>query len=136
MSTDTAPASAPAPAPASRKVVHTTPVLNRRTETASVVVALVAAVVSVVAHAVLILLMMSISVNNVAGASAEDVEAETKIEEPQKDEPDLTNPDIGLDTNSPAAPRARWRCRSRCRRRRVPGWARVARRCWRRRARA
>jgi hypothetical protein len=102
MSTDTAPAPAPAPAPTPRKVVLTTPVLDRRGNTANVVVALVAAVVSVVAHAVLILLMMSISVNNVtAGATAEDVEAETKVEEPQKEDVELTNPDIGINPSSP-----------------------------------
>ncbi len=98
MSTDTA------PAPVPRKVVLTTPVLDRGANTSNVVVALVAAVVSVVAHAVLILLMMSISVGNVtAGAGAEDVENETKVEEPQKEEADLTNPDIGLDANAPTA---------------------------------
>ncbi len=84
--------------PPPRKVVVLTPALERGRS--NVVVALVAAVVSVVAHAVLILLMMNINVGN-ADASPEDVEVETKIEEPQKEEPDLTNTDIGNDTTIP-----------------------------------
>jgi hypothetical protein len=92
------------PAPSPRKVVVVTPTLDRRAESGNVVVALAAAVVSVVAHAVLILLLMSISVGSVAsGASAEDVESETKIEEPQKAEPDLTNESLGFDSSVSAA---------------------------------
>jgi hypothetical protein len=83
-----------------RKVVVVTPALDRG-GSANVVVALVAAVVSVVAHAVLILLMMSINTGSVdAGTSAADVEGETKIEEPAKEEEkELTNPDIGIDSS-------------------------------------
>jgi hypothetical protein len=93
MSTDTA--------PAVRKVVVLTPALDR-SDRGNIVVALVAAVVSVVAHAVIILLMMNISVGNAdASASDADVESETKIEEPQKEEADLTNQDIGLDSSVP-----------------------------------
>lgn len=86
--------------PSVRKVVVVTPVLDPGSTTGNVAVALVAAVVSVVAHVILFLLMMSISVGNAdAGASAEDVEGETKIEEQQKDEPDLTNTDLGNDSS-------------------------------------
>jgi hypothetical protein len=86
--------------PSVRKVVVVTPVLDRGGTTGNLAVALVAAVVSVVAHVILFLLMMSISVNNAdAGASAEDVEGETKIEEQQKEEPDLTNVDLGNDSS-------------------------------------
>jgi hypothetical protein len=99
MTNDTVPTSIPVDAaPALRKVVvFTAP--QERLGSSNVAVALLATVVSVVAHVVLFLLMMNISVGVVdAGATAEDVDTETKIEEPEKEEPDLTNTDIGLDS--------------------------------------
>jgi hypothetical protein len=87
-----------APVPSIRKVVVLTPALER-SGMGNVAVALVASVVSVVAHAVLILLMMNISVANADSTTDADAVVETKIEEPQKEEPDLTNEDIGVDSN-------------------------------------
>jgi hypothetical protein len=87
--------------PGPRKVVVLTPAIERG-GSGNVVIAVVAAVVSVVAHAVMILLMMNVSVGTVdAGASAVDVESETRIEEPQKEDPELTNTDIGVDASLP-----------------------------------
>jgi Squalene-hopene cyclase N-terminal domain len=86
------------PAAPSRKVLVVARALDRG-DTGNLMVGLIAAVVSIVAHAVIILLLMNISVGNLdAGATAEDVEGETRIEEPQKEEPDLTNVDLGNDT--------------------------------------
>src|SRR6516164_1661789 len=101
MSNDATAPRAPDTPAAPRKVVDVAHALDRA-EKGNIVVALIAAVVSVVAHALLILVMMNISLGTVdAGATAEDVEAETRIEEPQKPEPDLTNTDIGLDSSVP-----------------------------------
>jgi hypothetical protein len=101
MSNDATAPRAPDTPAAPRKVVVVAHALDRA-EKGNIVVALIAAVVSVVAHALLILVMMNISLGTVdAGATAEDVEAETRIEEPQKPEPDLTNTDIGLDSSVP-----------------------------------
>jgi hypothetical protein len=98
MANDAAPTPRPPDAaPAFRKVVVPT-IQRERIKTSDLAVALVATVVSIVAHVVLFLLLMNVNIGVVnAGASAEDVETETKVEEPQKEEADLTNPDIGLD---------------------------------------
>jgi hypothetical protein len=99
MANDTRPAR-PADTPASpRKLLVVARTLDRG-ETGNLVVGLIAAVVSLVAHAIIILVLMNISVASLdAGATAEDVEGETRIEEPQKEDPDLTNTDIGNDSS-------------------------------------
>jgi len=92
----------PAPAPQEKRrkvvVVPTVPHEGR----VNLIVALMAAVVSIGAHVLLFLLMMTVGLGSAAALPTGDVVSETVVEE-KKDEKndDLTQDDIGLDPSVP-----------------------------------
>jgi hypothetical protein len=99
MSTNGVEPTPPAPVPG-RKAVVVVPTFHSGRGT-NVAWALTAAVVSVVAHVLLIVLMLNINMASADTDNADDVQVETKVEDPAKEDTDLTNPDNGLDTSIP-----------------------------------
>jgi hypothetical protein len=91
-----------APAPEPRRKVVVVPELVGGIGSLNVVWALLAGLISVAAHALLILLFLFLPMGSANANPAGEVKTETVVEDEQKEkEPDLTNTDIGLDSDVP-----------------------------------
>src|SRR5262245_59329634 len=94
----TLPAAPTPPAGTPRRPVVVAPVVQRP-GSGNVVWALIAAVVSVAAHAILLLLLLNISMASAGDDVPDDSPIQSEISDPVKDEYDLTYPDLGTNTN-------------------------------------
>jgi hypothetical protein len=89
------------PAGTPRRPVVVAPGVAARPPSANGVWALIAGVVSVAAHAVLFLLLLNIGMASGDTGAADDSPIQAEVGEPPKDELDLTNTDVGNNTDLP-----------------------------------